>query len=732
MLDATGLGGPKITRSTPISMMFCTANSLNNPFQKDCAINKTWAADSNKPAPFGDYISFNKTEAYSQSIVAEVKAIAPTSCGLDYRLTAKIQDVLALTNGEVVTSVKAVEFYYWYDANGSGDADGVGGEWILASNASQVAGSINTWSVLTGTATLGDGESLSITVNGAIYDNVTVTGGNWSIDTRLVTVSSGTLGSFDNGVTYDVTATVTDRAGNVSVDTSSGELQIFSVDNNNDGFDDFITVTSLLLPDADGIADFQDQDDTDNDGIPDGEDLDDDNDGIPDNFEGDGLIDTDSDNIPDSLDLDSDNDSIFDVIESGGGDVDGDGILGSGIPVVNINGLISGSGLPKTDTDGDGIADYLDITDSDINNVIRTGLDGVGLFNPWLLVLLSPLICITRRSSRVGMLLVLFMLPMLSNADTEQKKNITETLLSRLYIGGGVGSSLITPETSDTIFTLIEDQDFGYKFYAGLDVTESVSAELSMADLGTAQLDPEGEISYFISSASVLYYFYDQGENDHKGWATFIKGGIGAIRNSATVLYQKENPVQLSLSGGIEYAWDNGLAARVELESFDEDASLLTIGMLYRFGKKAKKKPQPEDSDKDGVYDSVDQCPESSAGILVDENGCNIDIDGDGVLNILDQCPESEEAVPVDENGCDFNTDTDNDGVLNKQDQCPETPQGIQVDTRGCNIDNDGDGVLNEQDECQNTIMGAGVNAVGCTIFETKIEGINFKVRSSE
>ena len=55
---------------------------------------------------------------------------------------------------------------------------------------------------------------------------------------------------------------------------------------NNDGFDDFIAVTSLPLADTDedGIADFQDHDDTDNDGIPDGEDIDDDNDGIPDSF----------------------------------------------------------------------------------------------------------------------------------------------------------------------------------------------------------------------------------------------------------------------------------------------------------------------------------------------------------------------------------------------------------------------------------------------------------------
>src|SRR5690606_18215058 len=39
LLDASALGGPAVTRDTPLSMLFCTANSLNNPFQKDCAIN---------------------------------------------------------------------------------------------------------------------------------------------------------------------------------------------------------------------------------------------------------------------------------------------------------------------------------------------------------------------------------------------------------------------------------------------------------------------------------------------------------------------------------------------------------------------------------------------------------------------------------------------------------------------------------------------------------------------
>lgn len=65
MLDASSLGGPKITRSSPISMLFCTANSLNNPFQKDCAINASWVGAAGQPAPFGDYISFNQSQPYA-------------------------------------------------------------------------------------------------------------------------------------------------------------------------------------------------------------------------------------------------------------------------------------------------------------------------------------------------------------------------------------------------------------------------------------------------------------------------------------------------------------------------------------------------------------------------------------------------------------------------------------------------------------------------------------------
>jgi hypothetical protein len=78
--------------------------------------------------------------------------------------------------------------------------------------------------VITGTATLGVGESLTVTVNGASY-NVTVgLGGVWSLNTGAVAPISGTLGAFVDGQTYSVVATVTDAAGNATSDTSTGEL----------------------------------------------------------------------------------------------------------------------------------------------------------------------------------------------------------------------------------------------------------------------------------------------------------------------------------------------------------------------------------------------------------------------------------------------------------------------------------------------------------------------------
>ncbi|CTQ53595.1 Serralysin C precursor [Roseibium album] len=70
--------------------------------------------------------------------------------------------------------------------------------------------------IVTGTAILGTGESLTVTVDGTIYADVPVSGGVWSLE---LTTALG------DG-TYDVVATVMDAAGNATSDLSVGELTI--------------------------------------------------------------------------------------------------------------------------------------------------------------------------------------------------------------------------------------------------------------------------------------------------------------------------------------------------------------------------------------------------------------------------------------------------------------------------------------------------------------------------
>ncbi|MFZ9011494.1 MAG: InlB B-repeat-containing protein, partial [Anaerohalosphaeraceae bacterium] len=88
------------------------------------------------------------------------------------------------------------------------------------------------------------------------------------------------------------------------------------------------------------------------------------------------------------------------------------------------------------------------------------------------------------------------------------------------------------------------------------------------------------------------------------------------------------------------------------------------------------------DGDNDGVFDDVDDCPNTPEGEEVDENGCSssqIDSDEDGVSDDNDVCSDTPEGEEVDENGCaDSQKDTDGDSVTDDLDACPNTPEGEQ------------------------------------------------------
>jgi OmpA-OmpF porin, OOP family len=120
----------------------------------------------------------------------------------------------------------------------------------------------------------------------------------------------------------------------------------------------------------------------------------------------------------------------------------------------------------------------------------------------------------------------------------------------------------------------------------------------------------------------------------------------------------------------------------------------------------------PSDSDGDGVPDGVDRCANTAPGAAVNGAGCTQDSDGDNIADGLDRCPDTESGVLVDPSGCP--RDSDGDSIPDGLDRCSETPRGATVDALGCPGDEDGDGVLDGLDRCPRTTSGATVNSTGC------------------
>lgn len=135
------------------------------------------------------------------------------------------------------------------------------------------------------------------------------------------------------------------------------------------------------------------------------------------------------------------------------------------------------------------------------------------------------------------------------------------------------------------------------------------------------------------------------------------------------------------------------------------------IGVNYYFGK-------PKDSDKDGVPDKIDQCPDTPIGCIVDDKGCPMDADNDGICDGLDKCPSTPKGCKVDATGCPM--DADGDGVCDGIDKCPNTPKGVKVDATGCPPDADGDGVPDYLDKCPDTPKACKADANGCPIDSDK------------
>jgi outer membrane protein OmpA-like peptidoglycan-associated protein len=201
-----------------------------------------------------------------------------------------------------------------------------------------------------------------------------------------------------------------------------------------------------------------------------------------------------------------------------------------------------------------------------------------------------------------------------------------------------------------------------------------------------------------------------------------------------------ETPVNDWLNGGLFVRYHHAFETKRKIPGW-ADGDFLAIGLSGSL-QILKAPPPPPDTDKDGLIDSADACPDKPEDLnkFRDDDGCpdgTVDSDSDGIFDFSDACadaPEDKDGFR-DEDGCP-EADNDGDGLLDADDKCPNEAGPVE----GCPVpDRDKDGVADAADTCPDVPGKAEFN--GCAEAQRAVvtaEGIEileevfFKLGSAE
>ena len=160
----------------------------------------------------------------------------------------------------------------------------------------------------------------------------------------------------------------------------------------------------------------------------------------------------------------------------------------------------------------------------------------------------------------------------------------------------------------------------------------------------------------------------------------FAKMGLG-IENISDENRNNQTGLFVDAGAGLKVPFTQNWALKLEAiymakiasnNAGNADSNLVgLVGLTYSFG--AQK------------VQEVPKVVEVVAEVVIIEEPA-VDSDGDGIYDALDNCPNTPAGSTVDINGCKISLDDDHDGVENSLDKCPNTPKGTAVNANGCPV----------------------------------------------
>lgn len=271
----------------------------------------------------------------------------------------------------------------------------------------------------------------------------------------------------------------------------------------------------------------------------------------------------------------------------------------------------------------------------------------------------------------------------------------------------GIGVMAGTNQYNGDLGNAVFDFEKAFYGFGSLSLHRYLSPSFNLGIQGTS-----GEYGFFkndferfkgnkLDAALLLSYKFNNGYilKEDSRFEPYATLGLGLASHSGSRIIKGSDPT-FPIGAGAKYHLNDWMAIQYQfLYSFtngdkrdiqlpvdkNDKYAQQSIGLSFSFGKS-------KDSDKDGVADKLDKCPNTPMDVSVDVNGCPIDSDGDGVADYIDKCPDIKGLGEFA--GC---PDTDGDGVQDSEDKCPKT-KGLVV-FNGC-PDTDGDGIQDSEDKC--------------------------------
>lgn len=219
-------------------------------------------------------------------------------------------------------------------------------------------------------------------------------------------------------------------------------------------------------------------------------------------------------------------------------------------------------------------------------------------------------------------------------------------------------------------------------FYSSMDPASGTGGSVDLKGAGVgAMIFPFNSSPNFFAVLALMYGAVDNHPGPIPNYRTTVfDAGVGylyafnrhvLLRTEARYRTDQHDRKEAGINGGSK-AFTDGL---------------LNVGLVFPLGvtplpaeeeevEMVEAEPLGElDSDGDGVPDSRDQCPDTPAGMVVNDIGCPLDSDGDGVSDHLDECPNTPAGAKVLANGCAL------------VDDCRTPRPGEQVDENGCAVE---------------------------------------------